>query len=127
MKIGYGNKIFDEAFLAIFGSIVLLLFLISIFRPDVIWAAVALLIGFFFQLIRTASVSYIIVDNTYFHIARVFRKSLKIPINQFHDLESDFSFVLFSNYMRLYFNNGISFRIYGGADKMSDVQASIEK
>ena len=126
MRIGIGNKRFDQIFFLVSGVIIIALSIGAFININML-----AFLGIFFvttvvQLVRKMSYSYISFEQGDFVIENVLNKRTVVKSDLFERVYlSRFDFP-FGNVLRVRFKNGESYKIIGGPETWYEVEAKIK-
>lgn len=127
VRIGSGNKSYDEITLCVQGLISLVLGMFSLYNPKSILLFLIFLLGSVIQLMMKMRLSYISFLNDEFIVERLFRREKRLSAELYTNVRRVTVSIPFLNALSIDFENGEKFRILGGTSKIDSIKAHIDE
>lgn len=127
VRIGSGNKNFDEIMFYVQGLILLVLGILTLYNPKSILLFFIFLLGSAIQLLMKMRISYVSFLNGEFIVQRIFRREKRISAELYKNVNRVIVSIPFSNVLSIDFENGEKFRFSGGTSKLDSVKAHIDE
>lgn len=127
VRIGSGNKNFDEIMFYIQGLILLVLGILALYNPKSILLFLIFLLGSAIQLLMKMRLSYVSYLDGEFIVERIFRREKRLRADLYKNVSRVTVSIPFSNVLSIDFENGERFRILGGTSKIDSVKTHIDE